>query len=130
MAGERDQIAVAEALPHDGGLAEHVLRGRDVAVDDLHERRQRQAVSLLHAIRAGIVQQPAGAREPSAALGELREPSEHGERQPVGAPRGADDIAAIEKSMMRARPCGVARGVFADEICDRREAIEILGIER
>ncbi len=126
---ERHQVRLAEASPGARGFTVGVGRAGVVSGPDVLERDRQEQVALLHALAPGVVEQPAGAREPSRASSELSG-IQRGEREPERAADGALDLAARETLLVR--PCpGAGAVVFATgEIGGRSEALQIFRVER
>ena len=89
-----------------------------------------QQEPLLSALGRALLDEPARAAEPSRRLRLLRGSVQQDECEPERAPRRTNRLAALQKSLVRARPCIGARRIIADEKRGDRKAIEIFGLER
>ncbi len=96
VTGERGEVAIGKTLSDPGGLAEHVVRRRRIALADALDREWNQEIASHHAFEPCLVEQmfrsdePARGGSESAALKET-------ECQPERGPRRALPVTSVEE---------------------------------
>ena len=130
MKGECHEVAAVETLSNAHGLAEQRVCRDDLTVAHTLACQRAKQPSLFHAGLFRAVDQPLRPREPSGRLGLLFGHIREDERQPERAPCRLQVLSAFEKAGMRARPSVKTRLVFSQQVCDGREAIEVVWFEK
>ena len=128
--GECHEVAAVETLSNAHGLAEQRVCRDDLTVAHTLACQRAKQPSLFHAGLFRAVDQPLRPREPSGRLGLLFGHIREDKRQPERAPCRLQVLSAFEKAGMRARPSLKTRLVFSQQVCDGREAIEVVWFEK
>ena len=101
MAGEGDQVRVAEAVADGGDPLEHLPRLLEVALAHGLHGVGEQHESLLRAVGPHVAEQPPHPPDPAAGLGGLA-PLHPAQDQPEGGPRGALRLPAADEALVGA----------------------------
>ncbi len=123
------EVPVAEAGADLAGLAGGGVCGRRVARGEAVQRTRNQQVSLLGAVLAAVVEEPLRPAEPAPAACGLATEQEC-QREPEGTSGRPDGITLLQAGVVCALPGVLAVRVPADQVGDRREAFEVLDVER
>ena len=126
--GERDQIAIAEALADRRGLGEEPVSAVEIAFEDRIHRDGQPQIAGFDALASALVQQALRAGDPGERAGELMVLLKS-RGEPERTPDRPLDLTATKGFLVGARPDLRALRLPAGEIERRREPLQILGLE-
>ena len=123
--GQRHQLGVIEAIADLACLGERGMRSSSVTFEDGSKRNRVAQVSLLHAVKAGVIKEPLPTVDPPATMGKVT-PVQQTERQPERTTSRSRDLADAHGLEVRSRPRLDAVIAPADQVRGHRKPLQVL----
>jgi hypothetical protein len=125
---EHRRVRIGEALCDLLRLDEARLRGVCVSLEQERQCLEHPQPSLLDAVAAAVLQEPAAAGDPTHRRSHIAS-EEESERLPERTACGTLRFAAVQPRVVRAHPGVFTIDVSADHVCGNRKALEILAAQ-